>query len=287
MSIPNPPAAAAIRVWVNSQEVTDTTSTDSDSLTIPLESSEDLATKTNAFLIEAQLEYSERPRIGKIKTTIPELEIDLADCSNWVWQLTLPPNEHLISSSDDLVLSQPWTWRKWFLSRTADPQAVLENWTGATNLLSTPSGNDYVFRSLAPKRVVEVRTAARRIIVAVASGSALVFGLMLIYLSELRQPIVLFIAAMTLATLGLMFPGPAVLMAQASAVGVVLALIGQWTAVLIHRLSLGRQLLQLPTQSRRDSSSKFQHSWSDGKSQAVTASLAAPEEPIVAADSNA
>ena len=285
VDIPDNPPPAGVRVWVNDQELPEgqvSISPDGDELTIPLAAAETSQLVTQ-FEIEVQLEFSERPRAGSIHTKIPSIA-NQNDCNSWVWQLTLPPSEYLISSDSRLVLAQPWTWRGWFFSRSPNIQSVLESWAGANNLDSTPGGNHYVFRSLVPRSLVTVRTTDRRTLVTVASGTALVFGLMLIYLSEMRQPLVLFLAAITLATFGLLFPGPAVLMAQASVVGVVLALIGQWAALLIRRLSISRQLLQMPAQKRRDSSSRLQQSWSEGQSQAATASLPIPENDVVIAD---
>ena len=288
LNLPNDHGPPAMRVWVNDEEVALSrllTNPDRNELTIPLPSTGESESNDNPLLIEVEFDYNERPRSGSIRTAIPSVS-GVNDCRNWVWQLTLPPSEHLISSDDSLILAQPWTWKGWFLSRNPNVESILGNWSGAKNLVSTSGGNQYVFRSLIPRETVRVRTASRRTLVAVASGTALAFGLMLIYLSEMRQPIVLFLAAITLATFGLLFPGPAVMLAQASVVGVGLALVGQWTALLIRRLSISRQLLQIPVQKKRDSSSRLQQSWSDGNSQAATASMPLAENEVVAADSN-
>ncbi|MCA9213137.1 MAG: hypothetical protein KDB27_08740 [Planctomycetales bacterium] len=286
IDVPGNPSPAAVRVWVNNNEVEEPNRyLNANTLSIPLGDNVAKEDSRRSFLVEVELDYNERPAAGNIAATLPFLT-NLSECGRWIWQLTLPPSEHLITSDDRLVPAQPWTWRGWFFSRNPNVQAVLENWVGTTNLRSTPGGNEYVFRSLVPLRTTSIRSASRRALVAVASGCALAFGLMLIYLGELRQPIVLLLAALTLVTFGLLFPGPAVLMAQASVIGVCLALVGQWTALFIRRLSISRQLLQIPAQKRHDSSSFLQHQWSEGTSQAATASMPHQDREVVGADSN-
>lgn len=286
ISMPNEPSAAAVRVWVNGKEVRPEASENNDVLTIPLDRTKLTDTVNDAFLIEAQLDFVERANVGTIYTSIPEL-LDVSSCQSWVWQVTIPDNEYLVNSDDDLVLTQPWTWSGWFFSRGDHHKGQLfEDWIGTSQLKSPPGGNSYVFTSLTPKQNVKLTTTSRRFLVTLASGAALAFGLMSIYIREFRRPIVLLLLAVFLAAAGLLFPGPAIMAAQASVVGVILAILGLCTAILIRRLSLPHHVLPTTVPSRHDSSSQLRN-WVDGQSQAPTASLPVRTDEIVTADSKA
>ena len=58
-----------------------------------------------------------------------------------------------------------------------------------------------------------------------ASGTALIVGLLLIYVPVTRHPAALLVAGAALATLGVLYPEPACLAAQASSLGLMLALV--------------------------------------------------------------
>ena len=67
-------------------------------------------------------------------------------------------------------------------------------------------------------------TASRSWIVLLASGAAPAAGLVLIYLPGSRRPAALWTAAVALAALGVLYPEPAWLAAQAAGLGLLLAL---------------------------------------------------------------
>ena len=68
-------------------------------------------------------------------------------------------------------------------------------------------------------------TAARAWIVLVASGAALVAGLLLIYIPLIRHPATLLAAALALLAVGVLYPEPAWLVAQAAGLGLALVLV--------------------------------------------------------------
>jgi hypothetical protein len=70
---------------------------------------------------------------------------------------------------------------------------------------------------------MEIRTLPRSVIVLAASGTVIVFGLILIYVHV--RPIVLLLGGAALAGVALWSPSAAVLAAQAAAVGLVLSIV--------------------------------------------------------------
>ena len=92
-----------------------------------------------------------------------------------------------------------------------------------------PAGtNRYLFSRLGDATSLSIRVAERALIVLSASGVALILGLLLIYVPFVRQAGMLFVLGLTLVTLGLLFPEPALLLAQASSLGVLLAILSAW-----------------------------------------------------------
>jgi hypothetical protein len=103
----------------------------------------------------------------------------------------------------------------------------LEAWSGAGRALRTPDANSrYLFSSLAPVRRCELRTANRWLIVSVASSVVLAAGLLLIYVPVCRHPAALFVASVVLLGVAALYPGAALLAAQAASLGLALALLG-------------------------------------------------------------
>jgi hypothetical protein len=65
----------------------------------------------------------------------------------------------------------------------------------------------------------------RPLIVMAASGAALVLGLLLIYVPGLRHPAILLVGAVGLGAAAAIYPEPALLLAQAASLGVVLTIV--------------------------------------------------------------
>ena len=114
-------------------------------------------------------------------------------------------------------------------------------WSGAeiqsAEIQSGPpqSQNEYLFTGLAPVSTMQFVTAPRWLIVLVASASVLALALGCIYVAALRRPWVLGALACLLAGLALAFPTAALLVAQASALGLVLAVLSAFIARLVAR----------------------------------------------------
>ena len=146
---------------------------------------------------------------GTRKFEFPSLGDD-----TWVrrayWQLLLPPEDHVIASPRELTGEFAWGWNHFYFGRQPVlSQADLERWVGLSNPGSTPAPtgmNVYLFSSLGRIGPAEVFTAGRSTIVFVASGVALLAGLLLIYLRAARHPVVLLAATAILAGLSAIHP---------------------------------------------------------------------------------
>lgn len=167
-----------------------------------------------------------RPPRGRLSIEIPQLGDDV-----WVrrlyWQLVLPPNEHVIVNPSGFTSEFDWGFNGYFWGR--EPlmdQSQLETWVGvAGETFSSAGVNCYLFSSVGEVKSCRLRTASRTSIVLFSSGGALVIGLMLIFFPASRHPGVLLSAAIVLFAAGLIYPGPALLAAQAAGLGLALTLL--------------------------------------------------------------
>jgi hypothetical protein len=101
-------------------------------------------------------------------------------------------------------------------------QSDLEKWAGATSqVVPTASQNEYLYAGLASAETIELITAPRWCIVLVASSAVLVLGLLWVYVPAVRHGWILAAVAGLIAALGVAFPVPALLLAQAAGLGVV------------------------------------------------------------------
>jgi hypothetical protein len=150
------------------------------------------------------------------------------------WQVLLPADTHLIRSPRQMTAASVWQWLGSFWGRRPiRTQQNLEEWSGATVHSGLPqSQNEYLFTGLAPVSTMEFVTAPRWLIVLVASASALGLALGYIHVPAMWRPWMLGALACLVAGLALAFPTAALLLAQASVLGLVLAVL----AILIARL---------------------------------------------------
>jgi hypothetical protein len=168
-----------------------------------------------------------RPPPGRLSLELPQLAAEV-----WVqrtyWELLLPRNEHVIVAPDGFTGEFRWGWTGSFWGRKPLlEQAELEAWSAAGHAAEMPEATSrYLFSSLAPVARCELRTANRWLIVLVASSAVLGVGLLLIYVPACRHPALLFVAAVVLLGAVALYPGPALLAAQAASLGLALALLG-------------------------------------------------------------
>jgi hypothetical protein len=142
------------------------------------------------------------------------------------WQVCLAAGEHLVVPPSDWDGEMRWAADQWPLGRqTALDQEQLESWTGASRQDPLPRGvNTYLFSTLGSVRKLEFTAADRRTLLVLGAGAALAIGLALVHLPALRRPETLLLVATAIAALALLLPDTAVLLAQAAALGLVIAL---------------------------------------------------------------
>jgi hypothetical protein len=163
------------------------------------------------------------------------------------WQLVLPYDENVIMPPAQFTHEFTWGWNDYFWGRKPLlEQPQLETWIGARYQAPIPEGaNRYVFSGLGRIRGGELRVASRAWIVLMASGVVLILGLVMIYVPATRNPAALLALAVLLLAVGVLYPEPTLLLAQAASLGLVLAVVAA-----ILRRSLSRR----PTSPYREPS---------------------------------
>jgi hypothetical protein len=163
------------------------------------------------------------------------------------WQLVLPRNEHLLDWPANMAGAFQWGYQggSWGRQPLLD-QPELEAWTGvaASPELPAPT-NRYVLSGLGSTKSLDIYTASRASLVLFAAGGALIVGLSLLYFRALRRPDLLFALGIVLIAGAVLFPEPALLVAQASALGA--GLVGM--AVLLDRYIKSRRGVSLMVRS--------------------------------------
>jgi hypothetical protein len=115
----------------------------------------------------------------------------------------------------------------------------LEKWVGASNQIAPATEhNQYLYTGISPAQSIEVITAPRWLVVLSASSAVLALGLVWIYVPTLRRRWVVAALAIVLAGLAVAYPVPAILLAQASVLGVVAAMAALFAARLSRRPAL-------------------------------------------------
>jgi len=143
------------------------------------------------------------------------------------WQLVLPPNEHVVVSPESFTGEYRWGWHGYFWGRRPLlDQTQLESWAGATSQAPLPENSSiYLYSTFGNVDRLKLYTAGRAWIVLLASGVALMAGLLLIYMPLSRHPATLLVFALTMLSAGAIFPETTLLLAQAASLGLVLTLL--------------------------------------------------------------
>jgi hypothetical protein len=177
------------------------------------------------------------------------------------WQLVLPAHEHLTGGPSGFTGEFRWGWNGYYWGRQPLlSQAQLESWVGLARRPGPPARdveiettsraagnvNGYLFSAYGHVEGCELRTAGRTWIVLAASAAALVAGLLLIYVPRTRHPASLLVSAVVLVAMGTLYPEPALLVAQAAVLGLVLALAAGVMALVVARRHRPPRALESP-----------------------------------------
>ena len=155
----------------------------------------------------------------------PPQMIGMTALSEACWHVVLPGDKHVVRAPAHMIAASHWQWLGGFWGRgPTKSQSDLETWVGAASQLAPSAAqNQYLYTGLAPMATIALVTAPRWLIVLAASAAVLSLALAGIYLPVLRWRWVLAAIACIVASLAMLFPVPALLVAQASLLGMALA----------------------------------------------------------------
>jgi hypothetical protein len=166
----------------------------------------------------------------------PPQMIGMTALSEVYWHVVLPGDKHVIRSPTQMATASQWQWLSGFWGREPTrSHAELQRWVAASAQLGPSSAhNQYLYTGVAPLSTIGLITAPRWLVALGASAAVLSLVLSCIYFSIMRRPWVLGAIACALALSAVVFPVPALLLAQASLLGVVSAAL----AVVIARVAV-------------------------------------------------
>ncbi len=237
-----------------------------------------------AELHTLELRYRQPARPGLVRRhrlTPPQI-VGTTALSEVYWQIVLPGDQHIIRSPARMTCAGRWQWLGSFWGRRPImSQANLEKWSGASSQLGPAAADSqHLFTGLAPVSTIEVITAPRWLIVLAASSAVLVVLLLWVYLPRTQRGRLLVGGAVVIAALAAAFPAPALLLAQAAAVGVVVAAI----SVLIARAAA--RPARWPVTISSGSSQRQSMSRGDSRLMSpVAAASTAPTSPLAIPES--
>jgi hypothetical protein len=187
--------------------------------------------------LELRYRQASRDSIVSWHNLTPPQVVGTTALSGLYWQIVLPGDRHVVRAPRQMASASEWQWLGSFWGRhPLRSQSELEDWVGASRQLpATGLQNEYLFTSLAPLSSIELVVAPRWLVVLVASACVLLLVLAWIYVPVIRRVQLLIAVAVFLAGLAIAFPVPALLLAQASILGIVLAGLALLVAHLVQR----------------------------------------------------
>jgi hypothetical protein len=160
------------------------------------------------------------------RLTPPQIEGATA-LSQVYWQVILPSDENIITAPEQLVSASRWQWLGsfWGLAPVAT-QPELEQWVNGSVQPPPPdSQTQYLYTGLLPVASIELVTSPRWLIVLAASGGVLLATLTWIYVPAAQRHWLLAAVAILLLGATITYPTAALLLAQASILGLVLSIV--------------------------------------------------------------
>jgi hypothetical protein len=214
-------------------------------LTIPLSTG-----PHGQHLLEVGYHFAEGRPLGSLSLEAPQLT-----SPGWVgqfyWKLDVPADQHVLFAPAHYDEEVRWVWADFYWQRrpTIEPRD-LAHWVRADSFGDAPrllretqdtargpaalgaTTNQYLYSTVGTIEPLAISTFGRAQLVLFASLPLLVCGLILIYFPPARHPAVLFVLAVLVGAASFLAPQSALLLAQASALG--LALVG--LAALLARM---------------------------------------------------
>ncbi|MCA9240054.1 MAG: hypothetical protein KDA37_07640 [Planctomycetales bacterium] len=158
--------------------------------------------------------------------------------ANCYWQVILPENRWVWSHPPAFRDAQDEdSWRTWVHRSSNKTNADLENWVGAKPLGLEVSAGEHslLYSSLtAPAGTWRLGTVNRNLLVLLASAGIAAVGMMLLYSPGAWRPVLGALAASAAAVLSMLYPGQALVVAQAGSIGLVALALGCATWLLLR-----------------------------------------------------
>ena len=207
-------------------------------------------------LLEMRYHFADRAPEGSLTLEGPRIP-----SATWVqqlyWELVLPEDEQILLAPSTYTEELSWVWSDYFWQRQPTlSERDLQNWIGAgpgggwsrlPGTTSRPdaarepfgagSTNRFLFSTVGAIEPLDPYTLGRAQLVLFASLPILVCGLILIYFSAARHPAALFVLAALLAAASFLAPRSALLLAQASALGLALTGVAALLARMLPRMA--------------------------------------------------
>jgi hypothetical protein len=199
-------------------------------------SSDDASRGTSAHTLELRWRQPSRPHLLTRYRLVPPQISGATSLSQVYWQIILPGDNHIVRSPAQMTPASQWQWLGMFFGRRpVHSQPQLEQWVGATSQIAPADGQaEYLFSSFSPLSSIEIITAPRWLIVLVASSAVIAIACGATYLPILRTSWSLLVVALLIAAAALAYPAAALLIAQASLLGILLGLatvfVARWKA---------------------------------------------------------
>jgi hypothetical protein len=255
LQIKLPPGAREqdLSVAIDGRRVSEATLDGDDVLTLSLPLA--LGPEPVSEVIELWYDFSAgRPPLGEMQLMAPQV-INGSEARRAYWQLILPDKEHLLVAPPRLTADMNWRWRGAYFGRvSALSQDELERWIGASHQSELPEAtNAYLFSSFGSLQQLTLRTQARRTVLLVCSGMALVAGLALLYFPVLRHPAILLFAGVFLVAFALASPELAAIIAQAAVVGLACLVLARLLKTILGPREIAGVVVRTPAPSGIDS----------------------------------
>lgn len=221
-----PKDTAAVEVLVNGVRVVPEEGSSLDQLVVRLPESDNALRTATVELRYRFLERKSRAAQGALSLQSPILEKKVWPRRTF-WQVVLPPDEQLWMTPANFTSENIVGWHngRW-ASRPLLSLAELESWSGAQHDPDLPSAaHQYVFSTTDGEHSLDLQLARRSVVVLAASGLVLLVSLAGVYLPAVRRPAVLIAATLAVAAAAAIYPQAALLLAEAAALGILLAVL--------------------------------------------------------------
>ena len=189
--------------------------------------------QSHLLVVKYQMQIPGETLSNRLKIELPSFNSEV-----WVrrmyWQVIfLQKNKHIFGDCPGWTPEFYWNWNGLYWMRNSSlDQEELELWIGSLErqeLKDSPETSQYLYSSFNPQHQCELYIIDRKQLVLFSSGIVLMLGFALIYFSWLRRVGVIFTLVVLFVSIFFYQPTPAILVLQASILGIVMSLI---TAVL-------------------------------------------------------